>query len=814
MKHAADEGIAALPERLAERSRIITASDAPMRSEFVLYWMHHAVRGHENPALDVAILEGNRLGLPVVVYQGLNGHHRYNNDRHHTFSLEGARDAHRELAMLGVRPVFHLEKSAGGRSRLRELAASAALLIVEDYPAPPFKRWTRHLADSVSRPVIAVDCACIVPMQLQPRKFDRAFEFRRHNQAEFHKRVQLPWHPVLPEWPAFDGDIGFEVLDLERVDIAAICATCAIDHSIPPVPHTIGGADVGYHRWQTFRQHGLSRYASDRNDAAKDWPRGVSRLSAYLHHGHVSPFRIAREAAAAGGEGGEKFLDELLVWRELAFNFCYFTDNPESLSALPAWARATLEEHAQDARPQIIDSEALARSGSGDEIWDLAQTSLRIHGELHNNLRMTWAKAVPAWRPDPQAALDTLVELNNRYALDGSDPNSYAGLLWCLGLFDRPFEETPVMGRVRTRSTAAHARRLEVDRYRARAGRSATGEAQWIAVVGGGISGLAAARVLRDQGHRVRVFEKSRGLGGRAATRRIGALGFDHGAQYFTARDPSFRRAVDAWCERGLVAPWYARIGRAEGGRLNASPSETLRYVAVPGMSALGAHLGAGLDIRRQVRVVSTAREEGRWVLRSEDGVDLGLFDILVIAVPAPQASDLLAGVAPRLAETAAAVTYAPAWAVMLEADGPGDPHYDGLFFDDGILAWAARNDSKPGRRGNTWVLHADPDWSASNLEAGSEAVGAALGTRFCTATGMHPARTRVVSVHRWRYSMAMTPLAVGALWDSELQLGVCGDWCKGARIEDAFLSGHAAAGRILGYLASRAQSLHPGGSH
>ena len=128
MKHAADEDIAALPAGLVERSRIIRRSDAAMRSEFILYWMHHAVRGHENPALDVAILEGNRLGLPVLVYQGLNGHHRYNSDRHHTFILEGARDAHRELTTLGVRAVFQLDKAEGRRSCLRELAARAALV--------------------------------------------------------------------------------------------------------------------------------------------------------------------------------------------------------------------------------------------------------------------------------------------------------------------------------------------------------------------------------------------------------------------------------------------------------------------------------------------------------------------------------------------------------------------------------------------------------------------------------------------------------------------------------------------------------------
>jgi hypothetical protein len=298
-----------------------------------------------------------------------------------------------------------------------------------------------------------------------------------------------------------------------------------------------------------FLQSGLSVCARELNDAAIEWPRGVTQLSAYVHHGQVSPFRIAREARQRDGQGAEKFRDELLILRELAFNFCFFTNDPEVMAALPGWARETLQEHAQDPRPKVLDPEALARSQTGDVLWDLAQTSLRIHGELHNNLRMTWAKAIVPWRPDPEAALATLIELNHRYALDGSDPNSYGGLLWTLGLFDRPIPDSPTTGKLRSRSTKSHARRLDLERYRGRVTQPSTGRRMRIAVIGAGISGLTAARTLQDQGHRVTVFEKLRSPGGRAATRRINELQFDHGAQYFTARDPAFRRAVAAWRE-------------------------------------------------------------------------------------------------------------------------------------------------------------------------------------------------------------------------------------------------------------------------
>jgi hypothetical protein len=772
--------------------------------------MHHAVRGHDNPALDTARYAAAELGLPLLVYQGLGGHHRFNADRHHAFILEGARDAHAELAAQDIRAVFHLPTDpAAGPSPLHALGARAALILTEDFPAPPFPAWTAHLAARVEAPVWRVDCACVVPTRLQPRRFKRAFELRRANEKSYAERVPRDWPVCDIQAQAYTGPLPFTPLDLPSADIPALCAACAIDHSLPPVAHTRGGARAGYARWQAFKTDGLQSYHRRRNDAAEAWPRGVSRLSPYLHHGHVSVFRIAREAAAAGGEGAEKFLDELLVWRELAHNFCFYADDPEAWDSLPDWARRTLADHAGDRREQVLDHERLARGASGDRLWDLAQRSLLVHGELHNNLRMTWAKAIPHWTESPERALAELIDLNHRHALDGSDPNSYGGLLWTLGLFDRPFTpERAVIGTLRPRSTQDHARRLDLRAYARRVQKPAGGERLRIAVIGAGLAGLAAARTLADQNHEVVVVEKSRGRGGRAATRRMqqtvgGAAAVDHGAQYFTARDPRFARRVESWARRGAVAPWTARIGAWSGGAIMPAGDEHTRWVGAPGMSAVGRMLAEGLDVRLSTRVAPPVHDGVGWMLTAEadgdaPGPALGRFDRVLVSAPAPQAAALLPA-SPELAACAAAVAMAPCWTVLLGFAAPLDLPWDGLFVNGSALGWAARDSSKPGRHGEVWVLHGAPDFSRDHLDASPDAVVVALHDALAAVVGRSLPGILWQEAHRWLYARAEEPLGVGCLWDAARGIGACGDWCADGRIEGAWLSGEALAGRVLG---------------
>ncbi|GAB4550985.1 MAG: NAD(P)-binding protein [Phycisphaerales bacterium] len=785
-----------LPAHLHERSLALNERAIDPRGDFVLCWLHHAIRGHENPALDTAVHLANTLDKPVLVYQGLGGRHRFNADRHHVFIMQGARDLQRELDARGIAFAFHLPEDPGAPSPLRGLIDRSCALITEDFPAPPFPDWTRAHAERSRVAALAVDSACLLPVRALSSRPTRAFKFRDEAQSDWDARIARVWRDEEPEADPFDvSSLPFASVDLLGADLDALAASCDIDHSVPPVRYTVGGSNAGYARWEAFRDQGLRRYASRRNDALD--PEGVSRLSPYLHHGHVSPFRIAREAHEVGGKGAEKFLDELLTWREMAYHFCAHstTQQLETLDAIPGWARETLERHEGDEREAVYTWETLSRARTGDALWNGAQRALLWSGELHNNLRMTWGKMIPQWTADTSEALRLLIDLNHRYALDGNNPNSYGGLLWCLGQFDRPFKpEEPVLGSVRPRSTHVHAQRLDPAAYNAVVRERAGHGSPRVAVVGGGIAGLTCARTLADHGCDVTVFDKGRGPGGRCATRFTDDDRFDHGCPWFEVTDARFGRCVRSWIEMGVAAVWRGDFARVGDDGLRPDEPERPRIVGTPGMHALCAHLGEGLGVRYAQRVTAIDHVGDGYRVRVDGETDGGAFDRVVVAIPPTQAVEL---VTEPLRARVTEIGVAPRWSLMITLAGEAAP-FDALAFDNGPLELIVRDDTKPGRERTPgrrrWVAHASASWSAAHLEATPDEVCEAMTALVRESLGAEEALHS--AAHRWRYARAERPIPERCLVDGGMVY--CGDGCAGAGVESAFLSGQASAGRIL----------------
>lgn len=312
-----------------------------------------------------------------------------------------------------------------------------------------------------------------------------------------------------------------------------------------------------------------------------------------------------------------------------------------------------------------------------------------------------------------------------------------------------------------------------------------------VAVVGAGIAGLTAARALADAGHQVVVFEQAASPGGRLSTRTVrdvekargtADLAFDHGAQYFTVRDPRFAVFVEQWERDRLVAKWTPRLVSFDGEGWEEVAPGVDRYVGLPGMAAIATALAQPLDVRYSNHVDSLEP------LTRE-------FDRVIVAVPSGQARALVAGT-PALAARLAALAMTPCWAVLAAFAEPVAARFDAAFVSGSALGWIARNTSKPKRdwKIDTWVLHATTTWSAAHLDDDADRVGAFLMEAFEDLVRAGLPRAFYATTHRWRYAVADPPLGIGVIHDPEAKITLCGDWCAGSRVEDAFLSGLAAA--------------------
>lgn len=321
-----------------------------------------------------------------------------------------------------------------------------------------------------------------------------------------------------------------------------------------------------------------------------------------------------------------------------------------------------------------------------------------------------------------------------------------------------------------------------------------------VGVIGAGIAGLACAQRLQASGLRVTVLEKSRGLGGRVATRRIDSVvTFDHGAQYFTVRDATFGAEVKRWCAAGAAALWSGRIVSLNRGLVDDLREPQNRYVGVPGMSAIAKSLALGLHVQATVTAQSICRSDDIWQVEDALGSLYGPFDLLISTAPPPQTQALFGHLSKTLDEPISSVTMAPCWTVMLQLRDPLQVPYDAAFVHNSPLNWIARNSNKPGRGcTDCWILQATAEWSRDYLEESADAIERTLIEHFWQATEQPPQPLEFMAAHRWRYALPLTPLSQRFLLDRDLNLGACGDWCGGPRIEGAFLSGLAMADAVL----------------
>jgi len=469
------------------------AASVNYKGDFVLYWMVANRRATWNFSLQRAVDWALDLKKPLTILEALRCGYRWANDRLHRFILEGMADNAQHFANHGVSYYPYVEPIKGsGKGLLEALAEKSCVVVTDDYPAFFMPRMVASASRKLGVLVEQVDSNGLLPMRVTEQVFPTAHGFRRFlqktlpsNLLEFPKAeplnemklIRLDAIPktILKRWPMAS-------LRLLRGDSTAL-ASLPIDHGVG-VAGKSGGSVAAQRILRQFLQDRLHRYLEDRNQAEKE---GTSGLSPYLHFGHISVHEIFQKlmetegwsldrlsAKATGSRSGwwgvsnasEGFLDQLVTWRELGFNMCWQREDYDRFESLPGWALKTLTEHEGDRRHYVYTLEEFEAARTHDPLWNAAQMQLVREGRIHNYLRMLWGKKIVEWMASPRDALNVMTELNNKYSLDGRDPNSYSGIFWVLGRYDRAWgPERPIFGKIRYMSSESTARKVRVKDY-------------------------------------------------------------------------------------------------------------------------------------------------------------------------------------------------------------------------------------------------------------------------------------------------------------------------------------------------------------
>lgn len=438
-----------------ERLSLLTRGTTGDGGTYVLYWMSASPRTQDNMSLAFAQKEANRRSLPLWVVFVLDRSYPGANRRHFTFLMDGLREVASELLDRGV--AFRVVEG-DPPERIAAFSADAAVVVADRSYGRIADAWRDRLARTSRCPTWVVEDNVTVPVAAAYPKAAVGARVLRGPLGRAREAFLNDDLPVEePRQPLFDPQI--DGIDLGSPFPGNIKTT---EKDVPPVPGRRGGMQAADTALAAFLDGPIERYAVEKNDPTSG---AVSGLSPYLHFGQLSVRETARRVLTRGGEGADAFLEELIVRRELAVNFVHYVENYDGPGALPNWAAQTLGEHAADPRPALYDFAALENGETHDEYWNACQNEMVHTGVMHGYMRMYWGKKVIEWSPDTATAWRSLITLNDRYELDGRDPNGYAGIAWCFGLHDRPWPERPVFGKVRYMNDKGLRRKFDTRAY-------------------------------------------------------------------------------------------------------------------------------------------------------------------------------------------------------------------------------------------------------------------------------------------------------------------------------------------------------------
>ena len=442
-----------------QEARVQNLNDEEVRDgDYVLYWMQSSQRAQQNHALEYAVQQANDLDQRLFVVFGLTDDYPEANLRHYAFMLEGLKDAQEALAKRGIKLV--VRKGSPDEVAI-EAGRDASLVVTDRGYMRPQKKWRERVAGEAGCLVTQVESDVVVPVELASGKQEHAARTLRPKINEHLEGFLDDLTPTKVEKQSTNMRVG----GLDLSDIEGVLDGMDLDRSVGALSHLYkGGTSEAKKMFRRFLTSNFDGYVEHRNQPQTD---DISHMSKYLHFGHISPIWLALEArnSNASKDNVESFVEELVVRRELSMNFVYYNDDYDSFSNLPGWAKETLREHKSDEREYVYTTKQLENGETHDEYWNAAMREMVHTGYMHNYMRMYWGKKILEWSNTPEYAYRTTLYLNNKYFLDGRDPNSFANVAWVFGQHDRGWTEREVYGKVRYMSSGGLERKTKPGQY-------------------------------------------------------------------------------------------------------------------------------------------------------------------------------------------------------------------------------------------------------------------------------------------------------------------------------------------------------------
>jgi deoxyribodipyrimidine photo-lyase len=441
---------------MIRKERVKTLNKKQVRNgSYVLYWMQASPRSEYNHALEYTILKANELNKPPVVFFGITDTYPEANERHYYFMLEGLKEVQSSLEQKGIKMViWHKSPEVGAV----ELSRDASLAVADRGYLKIQRKWHSYAAKNVACPLVQVESDVIVPVEeASPKEEYSAATFR----PKIKKKLDCFLAPLRENNPEVHSlHMNFDSFDVK--DMKKAISRLSIDRSVKKVNTFRGGTSEAKKHLEDFLRNKLDQYPELRNDPTQDY---LSNMSPYLHFGQISPLYIALKILATDSPGKDAYLEELVVRRELSVNFVFHNENYDSFDGLPEWAKKALREHEKDPREYLYTLEELDNAETHDPYWNAAQEEMRIRGKMHGYMRMYWGKKILEWSKTPEEAFKNALFLNNKYELDGRDPNGFTGVAWCLGKHDRPWKERRIFGKIRHMTAKGLKRKFDADGY-------------------------------------------------------------------------------------------------------------------------------------------------------------------------------------------------------------------------------------------------------------------------------------------------------------------------------------------------------------